>query len=119
MSRSNKKLSKAEGGQIIDHQKYIKSYRSNVMRVIRDIEAGTVSELDLEKIRNFCQMSLALMDVVPMHVIQSAWRNAEILSFVNEPTEDPATDTEVVRGETPFQQKQLKGNFPFGNSGSK
>jgi len=117
-SRSNKKLSKAEGGQIIDHSRYMKTYRHHVMRILREIREGRVNEEDLDKLQNFCQMSFSLMETAPMHQIQGAWRHAEILAFEHGQVEDadgrqegPTTDeTQVVLGPTEFKQVQRKSN---------
>lgn len=99
-SKSLKRLSQAEGGQVIDHSHYIKTYRTNVMRVMRDIEAGTVNLEDLEKLRNFCQMAVSLMETAPIHQIQAAWRHTEILAFAHEQVEDADSDFKVVPGDT-------------------
>ena len=65
-----------------EHTNYMQTYRQNVMRVLRDIRQGNVNEEDLDKLQNFCQMSLALMNVVPMTDIQAAWRNAEMMAYM-------------------------------------
>ena len=105
-SKSQKKLSQAENGQIVDHARYIKTYRYQVTRVLRDIEAGTVNVEDLEKLRNFCQMSISLMETAPIHQIQSAWRHTEIVAFAHNEVEDADTpDYGVVMAETPTQFK--------------
>lgn len=103
--KSQKKLSQAENGQIVNHARYIKTYRSNVMRVMRDIEKGTVSIEDLAKLRNFLQMSFALMETAPIHQIQSAWRHVEILAFTHDQTED-LEDYAGVVGQTEMQQSK-------------
>lgn len=110
--KSQKKLSQAENGQIVNHAAYIKTYRSNVMRVMRDIENGTVSIEDLAKLRNFLQMSFALMETAPVHQIQSAWRHVEILAFQHQQVED-VEDYAGVLGKTEFKQAESKGiQFP-------
>lgn len=107
--KSNKVLSRAENGQIIDHSKYIKTYRHHVLRVIRSIESGTVTVEDLAKLRNFVQMSLALMEHAPMTQIQQAWRHVEILAFAQEQVEE-LEDYVSVAGPTEFQQKHIEGS---------
>lgn len=108
MSRKSKKLNKAEEGQVVDHTKYMKTYRHHVTRILRDIEAGSVDEVDMDKFRNFIQMSLALMETAPVSQIQAAWRHAEILSFTQ-----PEPDTEIIRGETKMQHHVSTGiTFP-------
>jgi hypothetical protein len=106
--KSQKKLSQAENGQIVNHATYIKTYRTNVMRVMRDIEKGTVSIEDLAKLRNFLQMSFSLMETAPIHQIQSAWRHVEILAFTHQQVED-VEDYAGVLGKTEFNQVESKG----------
>jgi hypothetical protein len=66
------------------------------MRVIRDIEAGTVTEEDLARLRNYCQMSLRLLEKSPMTAIQAAWRDVEITALVHDAVEDLPEDAGVV-----------------------
>ncbi len=80
------------------------------MRILREIRAGNIDEMDLDKLQNFCQMSLSLMALAPMTQIQSAWRHAEILAFEHGQVEDVEgrQDTEIVAGETVPKQEQRK-----------
>jgi hypothetical protein len=103
MKPSQKKLSRAENGQIVNHQQYVKTYRHHVMRVIRDIEEGKVNIEDLAKLRNFCQMSFALMEQAPVAQIQAAWRFMEILTFQHSQAED-LEDYAGVLGQTEMKQ---------------
>lgn len=86
--RREKKLNRALDGTQKDHAKYVRTYRHHVMRVVRDIEQGTVSIEDLAKLRNFCQMAVTLMEQAPITLIQAAWRDTEILAFVHEDDQD-------------------------------
>jgi hypothetical protein len=86
--RRNKQLNRGLGEAPVDHTKYVRNYKYQVMRVIREIEAGTVSEEDLARLRNYCQMSLRLMEKSPMSAIQAAWRDVEITAFFHEAVED-------------------------------
>lgn len=88
MNRSNKKMSRGLNGETIDHKKYIKTYRYQVMRVVRDIEQGSVSEDDMARLRNFCQMAITLMEHAPISQIQAAWRDTEILAFEHNGIDD-------------------------------
>jgi len=110
--KSQKVLSRAEGGVIIDHSRYIKTYRHHITRVMRAIEGGTVDETDLEKLRNFIQMSLALMETAPIHQIQGAWRHAEILAFTHNDVAD-ADDHQVVLGDTVPNLVERKDHKPL------
>lgn len=95
MNRSNKKMSRGLNGETIDHKKYIKTYRYQVMRVVRDIEQGSVSEDDMARLRNFCQMAITLMEHAQISQIQAAWRDTEILAFEHNGIDD-GPDTGVV-----------------------
>jgi hypothetical protein len=67
-------------------------YRKNVNRVLNDIRNGTVSELDLDKLHNFCQDCFMLMAKVPEAVWRKAEKDAEIAGLLKEIEEenDPA-----------------------------
>jgi hypothetical protein len=69
------------------HASYVMNYRLNVMRVIRAIRNGTVAELDIDRLQNYCQMTFMLLDQTPMCKIKAAWRDTEILSFVHDVSE--------------------------------
>lgn len=58
-------------------------YRTNVSRVLKDLRNGCVNEEDLDKLDNFCKISLALMYMVPVSRFRMAQANAEIMSFVH------------------------------------
>jgi hypothetical protein len=90
--RRNKQLNRGLGEAQVDHTKYVRTYKYKVMSVIRDIEAGTVSEEDLARLRNYCQMSLRLLEKSPMTAIQAAWRDVEITALVHDSVEDLPED---------------------------
>jgi hypothetical protein len=94
--RRNKQLNRGLGETAIDHTKYVRTYKYQVMRVIREIEAGTVSEEDLARLRNYCQMSLRLMEKTPMTAIQAAWRDVEITALVHDAVEDLPEDGGII-----------------------
>ena len=50
-----------------------KAYRLGVTRALEDIRRGVIDETDLDKLSNFCMVSLALM----AKVNKATWRNAE------------------------------------------
>ncbi|QBX06610.1 hypothetical protein H1O16_gp197 [Burkholderia phage BcepSaruman] len=97
-TRSNKKMSRGLNGEVIDHKRYIKTYRYQVMRVIRDIENGSVTEDDMARLRNFCQMSITLMEHAPISQIQAAWRDTEIMAFAHDAVDDGHDTGVVLRG---------------------
>lgn len=86
--RRNKQFNRGLDNSKVDHTKYVRNYKFQVMRVIRDIEAGAVSEDDLARLRNYCQMSLRLLEKTPMTAIQAAWRDVEINAFLHDAVED-------------------------------
>lgn len=59
----------------------IEIYRSNAMRTLKDVRCGLVNEVDLDKLQNFVQTSLALMSLVSVSTFRQAQRNAELLGF--------------------------------------
>lgn len=63
-------------------------YRKNVNRVLNNIREGTISELDLDKLHNFCQDSLMLMSKVSMAVWRKAEKDAELAGLLKEIIED-------------------------------
>lgn len=90
-------ISKKEEAQIMafalqsqqrEREELIDIYRSNFMRTIRDIRSGLVNEVDIDKLQNFLQTSLALMNMVPIQIFEDAKRNAEINSFLHEANVD-------------------------------
>lgn len=62
-------------------------YRRSVNRVLKDIRNGTVSELDLDKLHNFCQDCFMLMSKVPMAVWRKAEKDADLAGLLKDITE--------------------------------
>ena len=56
-------------------------YRKEVMRVLREIREGSVKEVDLDRLHNFCVTSLILMGKVQEPVWRKAEKDAEIASL--------------------------------------
>lgn len=79
LSQQNQRLD----GTYTSHKSYVNTYRSNIMRVLNDIENGTVDEDDVFRLRNFCQWALASMERQDMREIDKAWRNAEAMSILH------------------------------------
>lgn len=95
LSRKNQALD----GSFVDHKKYVNLYRHHTMRVIKDVRRGVVNETDMDKLQNFVQMALALMDRSTVQDIDKAWRNSEAMSFIHadlelEIVENPDTKSE-------------------------
>lgn len=63
-------------------------YRRNVNRVLNDIRNGKVSELDLDKLHNFCQDCFMLMSKVPEPVWRKAEKDAELAGLLLDITEE-------------------------------
>lgn len=77
------------GDRVADpkHFKYVTHYRVNVMKVMKAIRDGEVDEGDLDRLQNFLQMSISLMERTPLKIIQSVWRDTEIFAHLeNEET---------------------------------
>lgn len=62
----------------------INGYRTGVMRVINSINKGEVDELELEKLHNFAQFSLALMQISGPEKWARAKMNAELMMYMKE-----------------------------------
>lgn len=65
-------------------QATIDAYRSGVMRVINSINKGEVEEAELEKLHNFAQFSLALMQISGRERWERAKLNAEMMMYMKE-----------------------------------
>lgn len=63
-------------------QAVIDSYRTGVMGVIASINKGQVDATDLEKLNNFAQFSLALMQISGPDKWARAKLNAELMSYL-------------------------------------
>lgn len=63
-------------------QATIDAYRSGVMRVINSINKGEVEETELEKLHNFAQFSLALMQISGRERWERAKLNAEMMMYM-------------------------------------
>jgi len=59
-------------------------YRVKVTKVLQDIRNGSVDELDLDKLHNFCMDSLVLMSKVPESVWRKAEKDAQIAGLLQE-----------------------------------
>lgn len=66
----------------VEKRRLVDAYRQGVHKVTFGIaNEGTVDDEDLEKLYNFMQISLALMELVSLETIEQAQRNAEIMSL--------------------------------------
>lgn len=62
----------------------VNSYRAGVMRVINSINKGEVEEIELEKLHNFAQFALALMQMSGREKWERAKLNAEMMMYLKE-----------------------------------
>jgi hypothetical protein len=62
----------------------INGYRIGVMRVINSINKGEVEEIELEKLHNFAQFALALMQISGREKWERAKLNAEMMMYFKE-----------------------------------
>ena len=60
----------------------INGYRIGVMRVIASINKGEVEEIELEKLHNFAQFALALMQIAGPEKWARAKMNAEMMNYL-------------------------------------
>lgn len=63
-------------------QAVIDGYRTGVMRVINNINKGEVEEIELEKLNNFAQFALALMEISGREKWERAKLNAEMFMYL-------------------------------------
>ena len=63
-------------------------YRSEVARVLRDIERGLVNEEDLAKLSNFCMTALMLQAKVEEPTWRAAEKDAELAALLRDEAED-------------------------------
>jgi len=62
----------------------INGYRIGVMRVISSINKGEVEEIELEKLNNFAQFALALMEIAGPEQWTRAKLNAELMNYLHD-----------------------------------
>lgn len=67
-----------------DWQAVIDGNRIGVTQVIESIRKGEVDEVELEKLNNFVQFSLALMQLSGPQKWTQAKMNAEMMSYLQE-----------------------------------
>jgi hypothetical protein len=68
----------------IHWQAVIDGYRLGVMGVINSINKGEVEEIELEKLHNFAQFALALMQISGRDKWERAKLNAEMMMYLKE-----------------------------------
>lgn len=91
------------------HVKRMRMYRARATQALRDIEAGSITELDLAKFRNFVQIALALMSESHPRAIDEARMRAEILHLASgsyDEDEDLSDDHDVVWDPQKLQQTE-------------
>jgi hypothetical protein len=67
-----------------DWQAVIDGNRTGIINVINGIRRGEVDELELEKLNNFVQFSLALMQLSGPQKWAQAKMNAEMMNYLKE-----------------------------------
>ena len=67
-----------------DWEAVINGNRIGVMQVIESIKSGTVDEEELEKLQNFAQFALALMQLCGPKKWMQAKMNAEMMNYLKE-----------------------------------
>lgn len=94
----------------------VEIYRANAMRTVRDIRHGIVNEEDIDKLQNFIQTALALMQKVPVEVFRQSQRNAEIIGFISGKDTsvvlDPKKQAAVIDGQPVYSLSTLVEHVP-------
>lgn len=62
--------------------------RSEVARVLRDIEQGLVNEIDLAKLNNFCMVALMLQAKVEEPTWRACEKEAELAALLRDEVEE-------------------------------
>lgn len=70
-----------------DWQAVIDGNRIGVSQVMDNIRKGEVDEMELEKLQNFLQFSLALMQLSGPNKWAQAKMNAEMMNYLKEKTQ--------------------------------
>ena len=70
-----------------DWEAVLNGYRIGVTRVIDSINKGEVDELELEKLTNFSQFALALMQIAGPEKWARAKLNAEMMHYLKDKNE--------------------------------
>lgn len=72
------------------------SLRARVVRILNDIRAGNeITELDLDKLHNFCMVMLMLLSKVQPGVLDAAVKEAEIAAWIKGGIYDVVMDEEL------------------------
>jgi len=71
-----------------DWEAIINGNRIGIAQVFKSIRRGEVDELELEKLQNFVQFSLALMQLSGPQKWAQAKMNAEMMSYFKEENND-------------------------------
>ena len=89
------------------------TYRRRVFATINKIEDGSVSQSDVDKLRNFCAVALMLMGKVQEPVWRKAERDAELAAWLRNEIEDRDDDeTEGRDGEDQDSDDQFREDQP-------
>ena len=67
-----------------DWMAVVEGNRQGVMRVINSINKGEVDEIELEKLHNFAQFALALMQICGPEKWAQAKLNAELMNYLRQ-----------------------------------
>lgn len=78
-------------------------HRTEVSRVLRDIERGMVNEIDLAKLNNFCMTALMVQAKVEETTWRAAERDAEMASLLRGEDVEQAADLTPARSESTME----------------
>lgn len=87
-SSRKKKSNGVDTRRELPRHQLVSVYRHNSMRTIREVRKGIVNETDIDKLQNFVQASLWLMEHVSVELFRQAQLNAELGHFLTPNDED-------------------------------
>lgn len=87
-SSRKKKSNGVDTRRELPRHQLVSIYRHNSMRTIREIRKGIVNETDIDKLQNFLQASLWLMEHVSVEMFRQSQLNAELGHFLTPDDED-------------------------------
>ena len=66
----------------------VAAYRTGAMNAMRNLRAGSIEELELDKLQNFVVTACAMMELVSLSTFREAQRIAEMRSLIHNASEE-------------------------------
>lgn len=79
---------KAVNPEVHKNREKVAHLRTNITRVLREVESGSVSIEDLAKLRNFCQISMYIIRNSQPGAYDRAMKDAELAGLLTDQAED-------------------------------